>query len=91
MPRPGEETAILPSARRFLHAANHARIRRLCGYTVGAVMKAYMCVICGFVYEEEKGLPEQGIAPGTVWNDVPENFKCPECGATKTDFEMVEI
>jgi rubredoxin len=54
-------------------------------------MKAYMCVICGFVYEEEKGLPEQGIAPGTVWADVPENFKCPECGATKTDFEMVEI
>jgi rubredoxin len=54
-------------------------------------MKSYMCVICGFVYEEEKGRPEEGIAPGTPWDDVPENWKCPECGATKSDFEMVEI
>jgi rubredoxin len=54
-------------------------------------MKAYMCVICGFVYEEEKGFPEQGIPPKTLWEDVPENWKCPECGAAKTDFEMIEI
>lgn len=54
-------------------------------------MKAYMCVICGWVYEEAKGYPEQGIPPGTRWADVPENFKCPECGATKPDFEMIEI
>jgi len=77
--------------RRFLHAAKHARIRPFFDHTIEAAMKAYMCVICGFVYEEEKGLPEQGIAPGTVWVDVPENFMFPECGATKTDFEMVEI
>jgi rubredoxin len=50
-----------------------------------------MCVICGFVYEEEKGYPQDGIAPGTTWDDVPENWKCPECGATKADFEMIEI
>lgn len=54
-------------------------------------MKSYMCVICGFVYEEAKGYADQGIAPGTRWEDVPENFKCPECGATKADFEMIEI
>ncbi len=54
-------------------------------------MKSYMCVICGFVYEEEQGLPQEGIPPGTRWEDVPENWKCPECGATKSDFEMVEI
>jgi rubredoxin len=54
-------------------------------------MKAYMCVICGWVYEEAKGFPDQGIPPGTRWEDVPENFKCPECGATKSDFEMIEI
>ena len=58
---------------------------------LGRFMKSYMCVICGFVYEEEQGLPEEGIAPGTRWEDVPENWKCPECGATKSDFEMVEI
>jgi rubredoxin len=56
-----------------------------------ATMKAYMCVICGFVYEEAKGLPEDGIAPGTLWADIPENWQCPECGAAKSDFEMVEI
>lgn len=54
-------------------------------------MKSYMCVICGFIYDEAKGLPEQGIAPGTRWDDVPENFTCPDCGATKTDFEMVQV
>jgi len=54
-------------------------------------MKSYMCVICGFVYEEEKGRPEDGIPPGTSWEDVPENWKCPDCGASKSDFEMIEI
>jgi len=57
----------------------------------GKIMKAYMCVICGFVYDESKGLPDQGIPPGTKWEDVPENFTCPDCGASKADFEMVEI
>lgn len=57
----------------------------------GNKMKAYMCVICGFVYEEAKGVPDQGLAPGTKWEDVPENWTCPDCGAPKTDFEMVEI
>jgi rubredoxin len=54
-------------------------------------MKSYMCVICGFVYEEEKGRPEDGIPPGTSWEYVPENWKCPDCGASKSDFEMIEI
>ena len=40
---------------------------------------------------EEKGLPDEGIAPGTRWEDVPMNWTCPECGARKEDFEMVEI
>jgi rubredoxin len=59
--------------------------------TTDQVMKRYMCVICGFVYDEEKGLPEEGIAPGTRWEDIPLNWKCPECGAGKEDFELVEI
>ena len=57
----------------------------------GLSMKTYMCVICGFLYDEEQGLPDEGIAPGTKWEDVPMNWKCPECGAGKEDFEMVEI
>jgi len=54
-------------------------------------MKTYMCVICGYVYKEVDGSPDEGIAPGTRWEDVPMNWKCPECGAGKEDFEMMEI
>jgi rubredoxin len=54
-------------------------------------MKTYVCVICGFVYAEELGLPEAGIAPGTAWSDVPEDWACPDCGSGKADFEMTEI
>jgi rubredoxin len=53
--------------------------------------KAYMCVICGWIYEEAEGVPEAGIEPGTRWEDIPEDFVCPECGAGKQDFEMIEI
>ena len=54
-------------------------------------MKNYMCLICGFIYEEEKGMPDDGIAPGTRWEDVPPNWTCPECAARKSDFELIEI
>ena len=53
--------------------------------------KSWMCLICGWIYDEEAGLPEEGIAPGTRWEDVPMNWTCPECGARKDDFEMVMI
>lgn len=55
------------------------------------IMKTWMCNICGWIYEEAKGWPEDGIAPGTRWEDVPPNWTCPECGARKEDFEMIEI
>ena len=54
-------------------------------------MKKYMCLICGWIYDEAVGSPEDGIAPGTRWEDVPPNWTCPECGARKEDFEMVEF
>lgn len=54
-------------------------------------MKSYMCVICGFVYDESAGLPAEGIAPGTRWEDIPDSWRCPDCGAGKEDFEMVAI
>lgn len=54
-------------------------------------MKSYMCVICGWIYNEADGVPEEGIDPGTLWDDVPPNWVCPDCGARKEDFEMVEI
>ena len=56
-----------------------------------ASMKTYMCVICGYVYEEEKGDAAAAIAAGTRWDDVPLSWRCPDCGAGKEDFEMVEV
>lgn len=55
------------------------------------IMSTWMCLICGWIYDEEAGLPEEGIAPGTKWADVPPNWVCPECGARKEDFEMIEV
>ncbi len=54
-------------------------------------MKTWQCLVCGFIYEEEKGWPEDGIPAGTRWVDVPANWSCPECGMTKAQFEMVEF
>ena len=53
--------------------------------------KKYMCVICGYIYDEEQGWPDDDIAPGTAWEDVPADWICPDCSATKEDFEMIEI
>ena len=53
--------------------------------------KTWMCLICGWIYDEAAGDPEHDIAPGTAWADVPMNWTCPECGARKEDFEMVQI
>jgi len=53
--------------------------------------RTWMCLICGFIYDEAAGLPGEGIAPGTRWEDIPMNWNCPECGARKEDFEMVAL
>jgi len=54
-------------------------------------MRRWQCLVCGFVYVEEDGLPEEGIAPGTTWDDIPDDWVCPDCGVSKSDFEMVEM
>ncbi|MGR6138706.1 rubredoxin [Stenotrophomonas maltophilia group sp. LNF259] len=54
-------------------------------------LRTWMCVVCGFLYSEAEGLPGEGIAPGTRWEDIPETWTCPDCGVTKADFEMVEV
>lgn len=53
--------------------------------------QTWMCLLCGWIYDEEKGAPDDGIPPGTRWDDVPVNWSCPECGARKDDFEMVVL
>ena len=54
-------------------------------------MKRYMCLLCGYIYDEALGDPAEGIPAGTLWDDIPPNWRCPDCGATKTDFDMVQI
>ena len=49
-------------------------------------MKKYACNVCGWEYDEEAGLPEAGIAPGTKFEDLPEDFVCPLCGVDKSNF-----
>lgn len=54
-------------------------------------MKKWQCIVCGFIYDEAVGIPADSIAPGTKWEDVSEDWTCPDCGAPKSDFQMVEI
>ena len=54
-------------------------------------MKTYLCIVCGFIYDESNGRPEDGIPPGTTWDQVPSDWACPDCGAGKDSFEMMAI
>lgn len=48
--------------------------------------KRYQCTICGYIYDPEKGDPDSGIAPNTPFEELPESWTCPQCGAPKSDF-----
>lgn len=52
--------------------------------------KKYVCEICGYIYDEALGDLESGLAPGTLWADIPEDWRCPECGVDKSDFVLLE-
>ena len=50
-------------------------------------MKKYVCTVCGYVYDELAGIPDNDIAPGTSWEELPADWICPQCGASKDKFE----
>lgn len=50
----------------------------------------FVCTVCGWIYDEEEGYPEEGINPGTPWSEVPEDFICPLCSVGKELFEVKE-
>lgn len=52
-------------------------------------MKKWQCRFCSFIYDEALGLPDEGIPPGTPLAQLPDDWMCPECGATKHDFEEI--
>ncbi|MBN3887928.1 MAG: rubredoxin [Nostoc sp. JL31] len=53
-------------------------------------MGKYKCTVCGYIYDPEQGDPDSDIAPGTAFEDIPEDWSCQTCGATKADFEPDE-
>lgn len=52
--------------------------------------RMFICTLCGWLYEEDRGLPDEDIPPGTRWEDLPDDFVCPECGAGKDQFRELE-
>ena len=53
-------------------------------------MEKFKCTVCGYIYDPQKGDPDSGIQPGTAFQDIPDEWVCPECGVGKSDFEPVE-
>jgi rubredoxin len=56
----------------------------------GGCMKKYRCNICGYVYDPEAGDPDNGVEAGTAFEDLPDDWVCPECGAEKDNFSPIE-
>jgi rubredoxin-NAD+ reductase len=52
--------------------------------------RRYQCSVCGHIYDEAEGDPDTGIKPGMLWQDIPDTWKCPDCGADKADFEPMK-
>lgn len=59
--------------------------------TKDAPYRVWQCLLCAFSYDEAKGMPDEGVAPGTRWEDVPDAWTCPDCAASKADFDMVVV
>ncbi|MDO9424654.1 MAG: rubredoxin [Methylobacter sp.] len=51
--------------------------------------KKYQCSVCGHIYDEAEGDPDTGMAPGTLWKDIPVDWRCPECGAEKSAYALM--
>jgi rubredoxin len=53
-------------------------------------MSKWLCIVCGYIYDPEQGDPSGGVAPGTPFEKLPEEWVCPECGAPQSDFLKLE-
>lgn len=54
-------------------------------------MSKWRCVLCGYIYDPDEGDPDNNVPPGTPFEDLPEDWVCPDCGASKEDFDEVEV
>lgn len=53
-------------------------------------MKKYVCDVCGYIYDPAEGVPDNGVAAGTAFEDIPESWVCPLCGVGKDQFSVEE-
>lgn len=53
-------------------------------------MKKYRCLMCGYIYDPQVGDPDNGVTPGTAFDDLPDDWTCPDCGVGKDEFEPLE-
>lgn len=53
-------------------------------------MDKYVCDVCGYIYDPEEGDPDSGIAPGTPFSDIPDDWVCPLCGVDKSNFTILD-
>lgn len=53
-------------------------------------MQKWVCIVCGYVYDPENGDPDNGVEAGTAFEDIPDSWVCPECGAGKDQFEKTD-
>ncbi len=81
----GLDAIVLNYPRRDAVAANDAVIAKSPQHRV------WQCALCAFTYDEAKGMPEEGVAAGTRWEDVPDTWTCPDCSASKSDFAMTVV
>ena len=80
MPRVQPPAVLLPNQGRKLLTFNYKL----------STMKKYVCDVCGYIYDPEKGDPDSGIAPGTPFEEIPDNWSCPLCGIGKDSFSVME-
>jgi rubredoxin len=51
----------------------------------------WICLVCDFLYDEALGMPDDGIPPGTRFEDIPDDWACPDCGVGKSDFQLLDF
>ena len=72
----------------IIHVLNNSSLFE--GKKGGAIIIKYLCTVCGYIYDPEAGDPDGGVEPGTAFEDIPDDWVCPECGVGKDMFEPLD-
>ncbi len=80
---------VLPPRSLFLHHSGTVWLRAV-GAEAMADMSKYQCNVCGYIYDPAEGDPSNGVQPGTAFSELPDGWRCPLCGADKSQFTKLE-